>query len=686
MNTLETDRTGGARRITQRGRRVGAVLTTLALGAGFALASPAVASAEESAESYAEGQFLSGVLLGIDLDDIAEIQSAEARNDGTQPTQTSKDPLNATVLNTVTVAAEPAPQIDLGGVLQLGPISQYAQANSDGTSLGASGAVSDDGAIGVGADSSAPPTSATLDLSALLGDEFASTLLDLKLELEAIAAQAQGDLEAASGDYALAGAKLQFSSPAIANLTKKVDSALVVVQNELDRLVASNGPLVVELNQLLQSLDPTLNLLGANANVRISIDTGDLTSIVHRILTDQFGDSGVAFNLETGLVTVDLEALLGGSLNDLPVGTELLTDVVIDQILTGITTTVATIADQVVDIVEDALHDATVSIHADLSLNVAQAPLVDEVCKTLSEDILEPVLGDAPLTAVLEALGLGKVGSLVDNITDKVGDLVYDENGNVKKIVGFVTRTVETVVCDTVVTAVEPLTTSVVLDIRATVDQLLSGVAAQATANAKVLGIPVNVNLNLVLDDLGAVLTDALFDGDGAITELVEALQNGLVRPAETALLGTDANAIGIALSDLVSIKVNLQETRAAETGGGMAATAAIGSIFTQTAVRVSVLPSLGGASVATVNLAQASVGPNVTTIVDDPGDPDGPGDPGCTVNCGNGGTPTSTGSLAMTGVGIGTLVAVILALLAAGAYLVWESHRRSRATGTEAV
>ena len=40
--------------------------------------------------------------------------------------------------------------IDLGGVLQLGPISQYAQANSDGTSLGASGAVSDDGAIGVG--------------------------------------------------------------------------------------------------------------------------------------------------------------------------------------------------------------------------------------------------------------------------------------------------------------------------------------------------------------------------------------------------------------------------------------------------------------------------------------------------------------------------------------------------------
>jgi hypothetical protein len=69
-----------------------------------------------------------------------------------------------------------------------------------------------------------------------------------------------------------------------------------------------------------------------------------------------------------------------------------------------------------------------------------------------------------------------------------------------------------------------------------------------------------------------------------------------------------------------------------------------------------------------------------VTTIVDpECTDPDGCDTGGVTVTPpGGGGGGAGAGSLAYTGIGIATLIAVILALLAAGAYLVRESYRRN--------
>jgi hypothetical protein len=683
--------------------RVGASVTALAVGGALALVAPLSASADERASSYAEGQFLSGTLLGMDLDRVLDAVGAEARNDGSQPTQTTKDPLDATVLDAVTVAA-PSPQLDLGGVLQLGPVAQYAQARSDGSSRGASGAVADDGAIGVGGDRSTPPANATLDLAALLGPEFASTLVDLKLELGAIAASAQGNLDTASGDYQLAHAVLTFSSPAIAGLTPKVDSALQEVVDALNRLVGPGGALVDEVNGLLVNLDPVLNLLGGSGNVTATINTGDLSRAVHALLEEQYGNGAVSFSLETGVVRVDLEQLLGGDLNDLPPGTELLTDAVVNRILEGITTTVATIADQVVAKVEQLLHDAKIDIHADLSVDVAQAPLVQEVCRlvdrvlttpvlrTLTEGDLRGILLDNGLGGLLggllsglglgeltnRVLGLGIVGSLTDGITDGVGDIVLVD-GVLKEVTGFVNQTVQDNVCSSTSTALAPLTTSVVLDIEATIDQLLSGVAAKAVADVDILGIDTALDLGTTLRGLGATLRDVLFDGDGGVQALVDALEATLVHPATEVLLGTSGQggllglgSVGDALRDIVSVKVNIQELRMVA-DGGMAAMS--GRMFTQTAVRVSVL----GDSVATVNLAQATVGPNITQIVDcvDPagcdGDDGDPGDPPGTPTGGGGG-----GNLAYTGVGIATLIAVILALLAAGAYLVRESYRRN--------
>jgi hypothetical protein len=647
--------------------RIAATVTALALGGAFVLAAPFAATADEHTESYAKGQFLSGTIAGFDLDAVVSLGAAEASNDGTQSAQVEKDPLDADVLDGTYVIEEvESPQVELSGV-QIGPAAQYAEANDDGTSLGASGAIADDGAIGVGEHQGTPPANATLDLQALLGNEFASTLADLELELGAIAAQAQADLDVASGDYQIADAVLSFSSPAIANLTPKVDSALEEVVDAVNDLLGRNGALIGDVNGLLVDLDPVLNLLGGDANVSVSLNAGDLEEIVHAILEEEYGDGAVSFDLETGEVHIDLEVLLGGDLNNLAPGTELLTDDVVNQILAGITTTVATIADQVVAKVEDALHDATVDIHADLSTNIAQSPIVREVCEVVDRVLTTPVLRDATSLELLTygllgnvntLLNTGVIGSLTDGVTDEVGDFVL-VNGVIQRITGFVNQTVQDTVCNTTSTPVAPLTTSVVLDIESTVDELIDGVAARAVGEVEILGVGADLDLSLLIDGLGDSLVDGLFDGDGAVQDLVDALETGLVHPATEGLLGTGVGSVGDALRDVLSVQANVQEL-----GGGQ---------FTETAVRVSVL----GDDLATLNLGTAIVGPNVTTIVDpECTDPDGCDTGGETVTPGGGGT--GAGSLAYTGIGIATLIAVILALLAAGAYLVRESYRRN--------
>jgi hypothetical protein len=666
---VATPRGGSAARNNHRtATRIVATVTALALGGAFALVAPLAASADEHLESYAKGQFLSGTVAGFDLDQIVSLGAAEASNNGTQPTQIQKDPLDADVLDgTVVVSAVDSPQIGLNGV-QIGAAAQFARANNDGTSLGASGAITDDGAIGIGEHQSTPPANATVDLQALLGNEFASTLADLKLELGALAARAEADLDVASGDYQIADAVLTFSSPAIANLTPKVDSALDEVVDAVNALLGRNGALVGDVNGLLVDLDPVLNLLGGNANISVSLNAGNLKEIVHAILEEEYGNGAVSFDLETGEVHIDLEVLLGGDLNNLAPGTELLTDAVVNQILEGITTTVATIADQVVDKVEDALHDATVDIHADLSTNIAQSPIVREVCELVDRVLTTPVLRDATSLELLTngllgdlttLVNTGLLGTLTDGVADEVGDFVLVD-GVVQRITGFVNQTVQDTVCNTTSTPVAPLTTSVVLDIEATVDELIDGVAARAVAQVKVLGVAADLDLSLLIDGLGDSLVDGLFDGDGAVQDLVDALETGLVHPATEGLLGTGVGSVGDVLRDVLSIKANVQEL-----GGGR---------FTETAIRVSVL----GDDLATLNLAQAIVGPNVTTIVDpECTNPEGCDVGGVTVTPPGGGG-TGAGSLAYTGIGIATLIAVILALLAAGAYLVRESYRRN--------
>ncbi|MGN6502516.1 MAG: hypothetical protein ACTHKX_06395, partial [Pseudolysinimonas sp.] len=74
-------------------RRIAAALTTFTLGAAFALAGAGTAqAADPDYVSWGQARFLSGEVLGVDLDGVVSVEPAEAWNDGNDPTMTDKDP------------------------------------------------------------------------------------------------------------------------------------------------------------------------------------------------------------------------------------------------------------------------------------------------------------------------------------------------------------------------------------------------------------------------------------------------------------------------------------------------------------------------------------------------------------------------------------------------------------------
>ena len=156
------------------GRRIGAAITTLTLGGAFALAGAGSASAAPGDDhvSWAMAQFLSGSVLGADLNTVASVEPAEAWNDGDDPTMTEKDPLSVKALQAVEVGDGDSVQVNTAGV-QAGVLGQFASASADARSYAAAGAVLDDGGIGIGEDVALPGADATVSLGGILGSQFA---------------------------------------------------------------------------------------------------------------------------------------------------------------------------------------------------------------------------------------------------------------------------------------------------------------------------------------------------------------------------------------------------------------------------------------------------------------------------------------------------------------------------------
>ncbi|WP_162257712.1 IPT/TIG domain-containing protein [Agromyces sp. Root81] len=421
--------------------RRGAGFRALALGGTIALLSAGAvipAQAAPGDTSHAEGRFLSGSLFDLmDLDAIVGIDGETATSDGVTP-ETNSTNLDLGVLGLINV--------DIGGGIQLpiefadaGVVGQYASAQTDASSIGASGLISDAGAIGTGV-TPAPgvaPGPLTLDLAQLLGAEFAGTITDLDVTLGAISANAAVTAGAQPvGDYEIADATVVLDSPVVEGVTGTVNSAVADLDTAVDALAGPGGSLVGGVFAAVGSVLSAGGLGDASASVDV-----DLPAAVAPILAAPLDSGGgVVIDLAAGTITLDLEQLVGG-LNGLDPSTELLSAAV----LTEVTTQVADLIDGLVaDIgtaVTTALNNAAVSIDVDVNalgllplVNVTVSGTLLEISQgTATVDIT--ALGVLPISGLTDAVILGVLAPIVDAVinpsTGALGTLLTSLTTNV---------------------------------------------------------------------------------------------------------------------------------------------------------------------------------------------------------------------------------------------------------------
>lgn len=309
-------------------------VTALFLGAG---ASPALAVPGDV--SHAEGQFLSGSLLGLDAGLVASLNGEIATSDGTADV-TNANNLDLSALGLVNIAVGGGVQVPLS-LANAGVVSQYASALSDASSVGASGLVAGDGVIGTGvipAPGVAPgPLNVNLgQVVGSLGLPGITELANLDLSVGAVSGRAaQAAPGAASGSYEIADAALSFDSPTVAALVGTINTTVAALQGTVNGLDAS----------LTTSITS-----GLPVSVNLAVSTPDLAAAVAGLTMAPLTDPafpGVTIDLQTGSVTVDLDQIT--ALNGLPANTSILTPAVINTIsanvlgvLTGLTTSIET--------------------------------------------------------------------------------------------------------------------------------------------------------------------------------------------------------------------------------------------------------------------------------------------------------------------------------------------------------
>lgn len=383
----------------KRGTRVVAMTVTGSLSAaGMVLAAGAAAADSHQPVSQAEGRFLEGA-GSIDLDDIAALAAAQAENHGEADPVVDRNPLTATVLNSIVLPIGPINLVGENGLIDLGAVNQVAIARPNGSSLGASGAVTDDGAIDLGG-SSTIPANAEVNLDALLPDTGVLDDLDLSIgALSARAVQAAG----AHGN--------QSSTYQIADLVLSLDST--VVSGLLDPLLGEQAE--------IDAFTDLLNALGLGVITPSTLP--NLQDLVDALGTQTSTDGALTVDLATGVITVDLEEIV--NLNNLDPNTPLL-----PYILDALTT-------QLVPTVQAALDELAADIRAALDAVTADADLagvVLPVAEDVLDGVVEQVLAGLSLdpAAVEDGLFDNAIANLLDDVLALTGN-VQDEPPNTVK-------------------------------------------------------------------------------------------------------------------------------------------------------------------------------------------------------------------------------------------------------------
>lgn len=430
----------------------------------------------------ASGDFLSGQLLGIDLDQVAELapQELAVAPDGrlavdpgdatdrgsTAPTYTYTDPLALSVLGD-------AVTLDLTGLAvglpvgSTGAVTQYAQVSGFGTATGASGLVSDSGGLLV--DDTAPdgrlPGRATISLDALLPD-VTGVVADPRVEVGAVGASSRLDgcgmlrsmlwgepaVSTPARSYGIAGLDLALESALLEAVLTDVGTAVTTIDTAVDALVGPNGAVArligADLTTALGSLG--LGSLVSTAGTQgVWISGLNVQGAVGRLLAP-LDDEVISLDLGEGLVEVDLAALLSdgpAGLNNLEPNTELLLNAaVVNNIVERVTALLGTRIQQVVSILETAILDATLNVSLNAAVNLGALRVAGlGVGLTASLRSLIAVPSTAALAITLTVLpdlplGIGPLlNGLLGGVTSALNGLT---TGLVAPIANLLTTTV----------------------------------------------------------------------------------------------------------------------------------------------------------------------------------------------------------------------------------------------------
>jgi hypothetical protein len=465
-----------------RARQGVALGVTTVVSAGAVIGGAGAAQAATTPISQSKGIFLSGSALGVDLDSIVKINSAAAVNTGSPATVTQLNPLGVTLLNSLNVPLGPVNLLKGNGLLTLGAVNQAAIARSNGSAIGASGAVSDSGAIAVGGKDGVPASTAKLDLGGLLasslGTNLVGGLVDADLSVGAISAnatQATGVNGNQVGHYNIASLKLNLQSPLLAGLLSGLN--LGSQQSQLTGLTGSLNAL-----PLSTLLGPVLGLLGTSNPTLTATNIPNLANIVAaQDLT--LGSNGVTVDLANGKITVDVEALLkslGLDLNNLPPNTE-----IVKLILDAVTKNVTNLAKGAVQKLKSDITAAVNNITVTGSATGLGLPLL------------------TPLGTVVP-ISLTSITPQIDGVLNPVLDTVLTP---VQSLLGSVTGPL----LDPLFNALEK-----VLSIRVNVQNKSGGAFTERAIQIRVLPNGAGVNTTAVNDSLATVNLATAIVGPGA--------------------------------------------------------------------------------------------------------------------------------------------------------------------------
>ncbi|MGZ0068530.1 choice-of-anchor G family protein [Microbacterium arborescens] len=457
--------------------------------------------------AVASGRFLSGSLLGLELDAIADVEQMALALDGARDVTVS--PSNAVDLGSVPpdsyvyanpfdVTALGAINVDLTGFTvglpgaALGAVNQYARVATDGSVAGASGLINDSGAVLV-SDTTPPaslPARARVGLSGIL--PAVAGIADANLEIGAVAASSQidgcallrdqlwGDTAPASAvvrDYGIAGLGLQLDAPVVESLVSTTTAAVNTLGAAVAQLTGPGGLIGSSIGAGIDAGLP--GVLTTTVGGNVSITGLDLLGSVATLLNTPLTDGVVTIDLQAGTIDVDLDALLP-SLNNAPPNTEVvLNDAVLNPIVDRAGALLDNWTSQIVAALTAELRDATVTIALEAVVaapGVSIPPLVNlPGLNILSADVgfvgpLGALLdGTAVLTIDAEAAGaIGPINTLLDalglptvsQLLSTVGNL---GGGLVSALANIVTTTVTgalTTLGSTLATAVNAVTTA----------------------------------------------------------------------------------------------------------------------------------------------------------------------------------------------------------------------------------